>query len=71
MSSIISVLSWIIANWSTLASAFSAIASVSLFFMHGNNAQEIQELKDFINSINVSQNQPTAQDQARNMNPKV
>ena len=62
MSGVISLLSWIIQNWQLLATAFSATSSIALFFMHGSAAQELAELKDFVNSLNISQS-PTSNEQ--------
>jgi hypothetical protein len=55
MTTIIAGLSWVISNWQIIATAFSSISSVALFFMHGNAASDLAELKDFVNSLQVSQ----------------
>lgn len=55
MSGIISVLEWIIANWSMLATLFSSIMSIALFFMHGAAKADIAELQQFINTLQISQ----------------
>lgn len=58
MMSIIAVFQWVIANWQMIATAFSSIMSVALFFMHGNAKADIQELKQFLDSLQVSQTKP-------------
>lgn len=55
MSGIIAAIQWLIANWQLIATAFSSLASVALFFMHGNAKAELQEIRDFIGSLSVSQ----------------
>lgn len=76
MSGLIGILQWIIANWQVIATAFSSIMSVALFFMHGNAAADIKLLKQFIDSLQVSQpNGPvdpnSAQAQAALAKPKI
>jgi hypothetical protein len=58
MMGVIALIQWLIANWQIIATAFSSISSIALFFMHGNAKQELGELKDFINSLQISQTQP-------------
>ncbi len=55
MAGIISALSWVINNWQLISTAFSSLASITLFFMHGNNKAELQALRDFITSVHVRQ----------------
>lgn len=71
MAGLLSAFSWLIDNWQTIATAFSALSSISLFFMHGTNKQSLQELRDFINSVHVSQDQPSAKQNAELKNPKI
>lgn len=75
MSGIIAVLQWVIANWQIIATAFSSISSIALFFMHGNARAEIQLLHDFIESLQISQTNPIDTDSAKAQslmkNPKV
>lgn len=75
MNGIIAVLQWVIANWQIIATAFSSISSIALFFMHGSAKAEIQLLHDFIESIQVSQTNPIDTDSAKGAslvkNPKV
>lgn len=53
--SILALLQWVIGHWSQLAAGFSSLASIALFFMNGSAAKELRLLKDFINSLDVSQ----------------
>lgn len=65
MSGLIALLTWIVQNWQIIATAFSSLSSIALFFMHGNARAELQEIKDFIDSIEVSQ-KPTDQPDLKN-----
>ena len=58
MSGLIAMATWFISNWQMIATAFSAISSISLFFMHGAAKADLAELQTFINSLQISQNQP-------------
>lgn len=70
MTGIISILQWVISNWQTIATLFSSAASIALFFMHGSAQTDLQELRDFINSIQVSES-PSAKTLSENQNPKI
>lgn len=74
MAGIISVLQWIVTNWHLIATVSSLAANVALFFMHGTNAAAVQELRDFVNSIQVTQtpvDPGSAQSELRNLIPKA
>lgn len=58
MSGLLAALQWLISNWNLIATCFSSLASIVLFFMHGNAKQELQQLKDFVNSLQISQVTP-------------
>lgn len=59
MTGIIGILTWIVNNWQTIVMIGNAAFTVILFFMHGSAASDLQELQQFMNSLNVSTNQPT------------
>ena len=71
MTSIISALTWIINNWALISTAFSSVASIALFFMHGNNKSELQALRDFVNSVHVRKDPDSAKAVATELNPKI
>lgn len=71
MASVLGILSWVIDNWQLIATAFSSVMSIALFFMHGNSRTQLQELRDFINSVHLSQNPQSAKQNAELQNPKV
>jgi hypothetical protein len=52
---ILSILQWVVANWSLIATLFSSAASIALFFLHGNAQADLKELRNFVNSLQVSQ----------------
>lgn len=74
MMSIIAAVQWLIANWQLIATVFSSASSLALFFMHGNNKATLQELRDFIDSLQISQSKPidtgSAKVEAAISNPK-
>jgi hypothetical protein len=74
MTTVIALLQWIIANWQIIATAFSSLSSIALFFMHGNAKSEILLLKQFVDSLQVSQTAPvdttSAQAVSRQLDPK-
>jgi hypothetical protein len=75
MNGAISLLQWIIDNWQIIATAFSSVSSIALFFMHGSARSELQEIRDFINSVSVSQPKGPVDTSAKavqeQQNPKV
>ena len=66
MSNIVAGAQWFVANWQLLATVFSSLASVALFFLHGSAAADLKLLKDFVNSLEITQpNGPVAAVQIR------
>ena len=71
MTAVISAFQWVVANWGLIQSILGPHPTVVLFFLHGNAKSEVQELRDFIASVQLSQApQPSAQDSARLADPK-
>lgn len=71
MTGAIAAISWLVENWSLIATCFSSLASIALFFMHGTNKAQLQELKDFINSVHMSKGPEDAKAVAEALDPKV
>lgn len=70
----IALLQWLVTNWQLIATIFSSVSSLALFFLHGNAAAELKLIKAFIDSLQISQpggpiDPGSAQAQARQSNP--
>lgn len=57
MTTLIGAATWLVSNWQIIATAFSSISSIALFFMHGNAAADLAELQSFVGSLQISQSQ--------------